>query len=128
MLFEIDPFGKEPIYKQLRDQIILGIAKNNLSTGTLLPSVRQLSDELGVNPMTVSKAYNLLKEEGYLNTDRRNGTIVMDPQKFTSEKEANYYHQLSLLLAEGYLHQQSKEKILTDIVHYLETYENGEDS
>ena len=64
MILEIDPLGEEPIYKQLRDQIILGIAQQQLKSGDLLPSVRMLADELGVNPMTVSKAYNLLKVEG----------------------------------------------------------------
>ncbi|MGX7197029.1 GntR family transcriptional regulator [Enterococcus olivae] len=125
MLFEINPFGSEPIYKQLCDQIILGIAKNQLPAGTLLPSVRSLADELGVNPMTVSKAYHLLKEDGYLMTDRRNGTVITQQKSFTPDKEAAYSHQLSLLLAEGYLHQRSKENILKEVEYYLNSYEKG---
>jgi len=125
MILEIDPLGEEPIYKQLRDQIILGIAQQQLKSGDLLPSVRMLADELGVNPMTVSKAYNLLKEEGYLITDRRNGTIVTERKNFDARAKKIYEQRLALLLAEGYLHQQSKEKILHDVETYLNTYSKG---
>ncbi len=127
MILEIDPHSTEPIYKQLRDQIILGIAQKQLTAGELLPSVRLLADELGVNPMTISKAYNLLKEEGYLITDRRSGTIVASVDAFDQQAEKNYHHQLALLLAESYLHQQSKEKILNDVTHYLDIYSKGRD-
>lgn len=43
-----------------------------------MPTVRALSDECGVNVMTIQKAYTLLKQEGYLVTDRRSGTTVAD--------------------------------------------------
>ena len=122
MLLEINPYGEEPIYKQLRDQIVLGIAKNSLPPGTLLPSVRSLAEELGVNPMTVSKAYNLLKEEGYLITDRRNGTVILEQQPFTAETKQAYQHQLSLLLAEGLLHKQSKQDILQEVESFLNQF------
>lgn len=125
MILEIDPLGEEPIYKQLRDQIILGIAQHQLKAGDLLPSVRMLADELGVNPMTISKAYNLLKEEGYLITDRRNGTIVTQRSEFDTSAKKTYDHRLALLLAEGFLHQQSKETILQDVETYLNTYSKG---
>ena len=41
-----------------------------------MPTVRQMAMELGVNTMTVSKAYQLLKTEGFIETDRRKGTVV----------------------------------------------------
>ena len=123
MIFEINPYGEEPIYKQLRDQIILGIAKNNLPPGTLLPSVRSLAEELGVNPMTVSKAYNLLKEEGYLITDRRNGTVILEQSCFSEIGKQAYQHQLALLLAEGLLHKQTKEEILGEVATFLNQFD-----
>lgn len=125
MIFEIDSLGSEPIYKQLRDKIVLAIAQNQIAEGELLPSVRLLAEELGVNPMTISKAYNLLKDEGYLITDRRNGTIVAQQTTFDQTAEKNYQHQLALLLAEGFLHNQSKEEILQDVDKYLTHYSKG---
>ena len=64
MIFDIQTQSNQPIYQQLREQIIVGIAKGDLSAGELLPSVRQLAEEIGINTMTISKAYNSLKEEG----------------------------------------------------------------
>lgn len=81
MQFEIKPQSNTPIYQQLRDQIILGIATGELAVGELLPSVRQLAEEIGINTMTISKAYNSLKEDGLLITDRRKGTAVAAPRK-----------------------------------------------
>ena len=83
MQFEIKPQSNTPIYQQLRDQIILGIATGELAVGELLPSVRQLAEEIGINTMTISKAYNSLKEDGLLITDRRKGTAVAAPRSFT---------------------------------------------
>ena len=80
MLLRLD-FGSEiPIYQQIRNQIVQGIAQGRLAPGEKLPTVRALAEECGVNVMTVSKAYQLLKAEGYLHTDRRGGTVVCRPQ------------------------------------------------
>lgn len=76
MLLQLDFNSDRPIYQQIRDQIVVGIAQGVLSPGEKLPTVRSLADEAGVNMMTVSKAYQLLKQEGYITTDRRSGTVV----------------------------------------------------
>lgn len=76
MLLHLD-FGSDiPIYQQIRDQVVVGIADGRLPPGEKLPTVRALAEESGVNTMTVSKAYQLLKQEGYIRTDRRSGTVV----------------------------------------------------
>lgn len=76
MLLKFDFKSEVPLYLQLRNQIVMGIAEGELQYGYLLPSVRSIADESGINTMTVSKAYQLLKQEGYINTDRRRGTSV----------------------------------------------------
>ena len=77
MLLHLD-FGSDvPIYLQIRNQIVLGIAENKLHAGEKLPTIRALSEECGINMMTVSKAYQLLKQEGYIQTDRRSGAVVL---------------------------------------------------
>ena len=81
MLLHLDFNSERPIYQQIRDQIVVGIARGQLAPGEKLPTVRALADEAGVNMMTVSKAYQLLKQEGYITTDRRSGTVVSPIQE-----------------------------------------------
>ena len=76
MLLLLDFSSEEPIYLQIRDQLVLGIAGGHLPVGEKLPTIRALANETGVNVMTVNKAYQLLKHEGYISADRHGGTIV----------------------------------------------------
>lgn len=76
MLITLDFASSVPIYVQLRNQIVMGIGKGNLKIGESLPTVRQLAQDAGVNTMTVNKTYQLLKQEGYIEIDRRHGAKV----------------------------------------------------
>jgi len=76
VLLKLDFSVDVPIYQQIRNQIVRGIAAGDLSPGQQLPTIRALAEDCGVNMMTVSKAYTLLKQEGYIQTDRRAGTVV----------------------------------------------------
>ena len=71
MLIVVDPQGDVPVYRQLMEQIKFLIASAQLKPGDELPSTRTLSSELGVNPMTISKAYSYLEREKVL--ERRPG-------------------------------------------------------
>jgi GntR family transcriptional regulator len=71
MLIIVDQNNGVPVYRQIVDQIRFHVATGIAREGDELPSTRALSQRLGVNPMTVSKAYSLLEEEGLL--DRRPG-------------------------------------------------------
>lgn len=79
MLFRLDFQSAVPIYRQIRDQVVLAVAKGELAPGERLPTTRALAEDAGVNVMTVSKAYQLLKAEGYLVTDRRAGAVACAP-------------------------------------------------
>lgn len=76
MLIEIDFNSDEAIYVQLCNQIIMGIATEQLKVGETLPSVRQLADTIGINMHTVNKAYSVLRQEGFLSMDRRRGAVI----------------------------------------------------
>ncbi len=76
MLIKIDFNQEMPIYLQLRNQIIQGIASGSLKTGEALPTVRQLASDIGINLHTVNKAYNVLKQDGFLTVHRKSGVIV----------------------------------------------------
>ena len=76
MLLQLDFSSGTPIYRQIRDQFVLGIANGRLLAGEKLPTVRALANEIGVNAMTINKAYQILKQEAYITSDRRGGTVV----------------------------------------------------
>ena len=62
--FLLSPSSGVPLYRQLIDQLRLEAFSGRLAPGTMLPSVRQVAHDLKINPMTVSKAYSRLAEEG----------------------------------------------------------------
>ena len=64
MLIVVDSQSGVPVYRQIIEQVRFQVAAGLLRPGAELPSTRTLSQELGINPMTVSKAYGLLEEEG----------------------------------------------------------------
>ena len=76
MILNFDFSSSVPLYMQLRNQVVIGIAEGRLRPGEKLPTIRALAEESGINMMTVSKAYQLLKQEGYILTDRRSGAVV----------------------------------------------------
>ena len=80
MIIQIDMSLDIPIYEQLRNEIVKGIGRGEFEDGECLPTVRQLASDLGVNNMTVSRAYQLLKAEGLIETDRRRGAVVRLPE------------------------------------------------
>lgn len=78
MLLSLDFSSDVPIYLQIRNQIVVGISNGSLTPGEKLPTIRSLALEIGINTMTVNKAYQVLKQEGYIIADRRNGAKVND--------------------------------------------------
>jgi GntR family transcriptional regulator len=65
-----------PVYRQIIDQILGGIASGGFSPGDQLPTVRQLAVELAVNPNTVVRAYRELEIRGVLSTQQGVGTFI----------------------------------------------------
>ncbi|MCH5341995.1 MAG: GntR family transcriptional regulator [Acetatifactor sp.] len=86
MLLKLDFSNDVPIYQQIRDQIVVAIASGQLVPGDKLPTIRTLAEEAGINMMTASKAYQLLKTEGYITTGRRDGATVRLPAAGASPK------------------------------------------
>lgn len=76
MLIEIDFQSEEALYMQLRNQIVMMIARSMIQEGDPLPSVRQLAGDIGINMHTVNKAYSVLREEGFVTIDRRRGAVI----------------------------------------------------
>jgi len=99
MLIEIDFNSSEAIYVQLQNQIIMGIATDMIREGDTLPSVRQLADTVGINMHTVNKAYSILRQEGFIQLDRRGAVVAIDADK--AQAMLKLREKLAILLAKG---------------------------
>lgn len=113
MIIELDMNSSTPIYVQLRNQIVMGIGRGELKLGESLPTVRQLAQDIGVNTMTVNKAYQILKTEGYIKIDRRHGAIVSDNIDMDIVFREKLENELELLLAEAAINVMDKNDFLS---------------
>ena len=107
---------------QLRNQIVQGIATNQYQEGESLPSVRQLAESIGINMHTVNKAYHVLRQEGFIRLDRRNGAVIfLEEDKSQAVRELQ--ETLQVILAKAVCKNISREEIhqLTDAI--LDEYE-----
>ncbi len=86
MQFQIDPTSRAPIYRQLAKQIREAVARGRLKAEEKLPSVRELSRELVVNPNTIARVYTELEREGILNTRPGRGVFVAQTKSDLTKK------------------------------------------
>ena len=113
MIIELDMASSTPIYVQLRNQIVKGIGKGERKAGEKLPTVRQLASDAGVNTMTVNKTYQILKNEGFIRTDRRLGAFVSETIAEDADFKEKLKSELELLSAEACLTGMSRDEFLS---------------
>jgi len=77
MFVTVDERDARPLYQQLVDEIKTLIARGELAAGTLLPPVRQVASDLGVNLNTVAFAYRKLQQEGLIRVRHGSGAVVV---------------------------------------------------
>ena len=112
MVIKINEYSVVPIYMQIRNQIVMGISSGELAPGEQLPTVRALAMEIGINTMTVSKTYQLLKSEGYIMTDRKNGARVRDNINKSGTISEENKNELRRIVSEARLSGVPKEDII----------------
>lgn len=128
MIIELDFNSSEAIYMQLRNQIILLIAQDQIKNGESLPSVRQLAEEIGVNMHTVNKAYALLRNDGYLKLDRRRGAVVSVSVESRSSHLESMNGDMRMLVAEAICKDISlaeMHQIVTDMYKEFDDMQKG---
>ena len=81
MFIRIDQALPDPLYRQIRDEVVRGIAQGELAPGDALPSVRNLASDLGINLHTVNKAYALLRGGGLVRMRGGTGVFVAQPRE-----------------------------------------------
>ncbi len=77
-MFDIDLQSRTPIYEQLYKRVVELTVKKQLRPNDKLPSVRELAKELGVNPNTVSKAFQNLERDGIIYSLAGRGSFISD--------------------------------------------------
>jgi GntR family transcriptional regulator len=125
MIIHIDPESENPIYTQLTNQIIEGIARGDIQPGTTLPSVRAFAADLGVNMHTVNKSYHQLEKKGIIRIVPKSGAIIQEQQnrKGNHETKERLLEEFKPLIAEALvfgLRRQQIQELFESIVVDLE--------
>lgn len=115
MVIRIDDYSDVPIYQQIRNEIVNGISSGKLKPGEQLPTVRALALEIGINSMTVSKAYQLLKQEGYILTDRKKGAVVREMIKQDGKINSANKNELKRIISESKLAGVSEKDFIEEV-------------
>ena len=126
--FQISTSSGVPIYRQLLDQVKTQIATGRLEQGVFMPSVRQVAEELEVNPMTVSKAYSLLEKEGVLEFIRGQGMMVGGssmPKKHLQKREDDIVPLLKEVVVKAQQLSLQKEKVTELLEDLWREQKNG---
>ena len=125
MTFQINTASRTPIYQQLTGQIRSAIARGELSAEERLPSVRQLSKELVVNPNTIARAYLELEREGILTTRQGLGVFVAPPRRELMKKvrDARLQEHLNRLLTEAVHLGYSADEVSAMVERTLEEFQ-----
>ena len=87
-----------PVYRQIIDQVLGGVAAGTLEPGDQLPTVRQVAVDLSINPNTVVRAYRELEIRGVLETQQGTGTFIS--HKKIRQDEVERRRQLGQLVTE----------------------------
>ena len=104
LVVRLQPLSGLPIYRQIVRQVRAAIATGRLAPGDPIPSVRELSQQIGVNPLTVVKAYGELEHMGVVVTRRGTGTFVADtlPEHDARSRREVLAEAAELLAVEAY--------------------------
>ncbi|MCL2704357.1 MAG: GntR family transcriptional regulator [Defluviitaleaceae bacterium] len=128
MIIKLDTTSATPIYVQLRNQIVMGIGRGELKIGEGLPTVRQMAEDIGINTMTVNKTYAILKQEGYIEIDRRHGAKVSPKVDLSGRFREKVEIELTLLIAESSLKGMNRDdfmKVCADVYSKLNLSYSG---
>lgn len=121
MILNVDLASDVPIYQQLRDQIVEAIADGVLAEGSSLPATRTLAADFGINFHTVNKAYDLLRQQGLIQLNRKTGAVVT---RMVAEPpfDAEWTARARTLLAEAVARGLSAEDVLASCRSILDSF------
>jgi GntR family transcriptional regulator len=120
MFIQIDFAAQTPVYEQVALQIKFAVAAGSLPIDELIPSVRELSKQLALNPNTVARAYRSLQDEGVVYARRGTGLAVAAdaPEKCRRERKTWFENRFRKLYDEA-VRSRLNEKELQEIITHL---------
>ena len=122
MFINLNPDSDIPVFQQIHDEIVLAIARGQLSDGDKLDPVRRVAKDIGINPATVKKAYDLLVSDGLVETAGRSGSIVR-PSARTEAQERQLAEHLGRVVALARAQGFSPDKLHTHLSSTLKHLE-----
>lgn len=121
--FRLDLESGVPVYRQIIDQVMGGMAAGALAGGHQLPTVRQVAVDLSINPNTVVRAYRELEIRGVLETQQGTGTFI-GYQKVKRD-DVERQRQLTQLVDEFVARAGSAGLTIDDLLEQLRERQNG---
>jgi GntR family transcriptional regulator len=117
MFIAVSHLNPDPMYKQVTDQIKNAIAGGTLKPEEKLPSIREMTRELGISEITIKRAYADLEQEGYIFTRSGLGSFVadVDKEKMKSEKMIEIRQELRKIMKSGAKFDISADDIIEEI-------------
>ena len=114
-MFSINYQSREPIYEQLYNDVVRMISMGVLSPHEKLPTVRALAQQLGINPNTVSKSYQMLEQNGYIYSAVGKGSFVADSKVLINgireEAKSNLVHAVKKAADVGITFQEAPDTV-----------------
>src|SRR5882757_8935284 len=121
--FRLDPHSGVPVYRQIIDQVLGGIAAGTVAAGHQLPTVRQVAVDLSINPNTVVRAYRELEIRGVLETQQGTGTFIS--HKEVKRDDVERQRQLSQLVGDFVARAGAAGFTVEDLVEQLRERQSG---
>src|SRR5947209_15625215 len=120
--FRLDSQSGVPVYRQIIDQVLGGIASSSLAAGDQLPTVRQVAVDLAINPNTVVRAYRELEIRGVIETQQGMGTFVA--HKKIKQDEVERQRRLTQIVTDFVARAGAAGFTVGDLMEHLQAYEN----
>jgi GntR family transcriptional regulator len=121
--FRLDDRSGVPVYRQLIDQVMGGMAAGALAAGHQLPTVRQVAVDLSINPNTVVRAYRELEIRGVLETQQGTGTFISHQKVKRDDVERE--RQLTQLVTDFVARAGAAGFTIEDLLEQLRERQNG---
>jgi len=121
--FRLDLQSGVPVYRQLIDQVLGGIAAAALTPGDQLPTVRQVAVDLSINPNTVARAYREMEIRGVLDTQQGTGTFVSNQN--VKQDEVERERRLAQIVGEFVARAGAAGFTVHDLMEQLRDRNNG---
>jgi GntR family transcriptional regulator len=121
--FRLDLQSGVPVYRQIIDQVMAGMAAGILEGGHQLPTVRQVAVDLSINPNTVARAYRELEIRGMLETQQGTGTFVSHQK--VKRDDVEHQRQLTQLVGEFVARAGAAGFTIDDLLEQMRERQSG---